>query len=331
MKKTILVVGGAGYIGSHACKALSSAGYTPVTYDNFVHGHEWAVKWGPLERGDTIDRENLDAVFARYQPQGVMHFAAHSLVGESVVDPGKYYRNNTLGSLTLLEAMRDHDVDQIVFSSTCSTYGVPEIMPIPDHHQQNPINPYGSSKYMVERMMADFELAHGLHSISLRYFNAAGADPDCEIGEDHNPETHLIPLVLEAAAGLRPQITVFGCDYDTPDGTCLRDYIHVSDLASAHVLALQALERNGKSGFYNLGNGKGYSVQEVIDMAIQVTGKPIAVVKGERRAGDPPQLVADSMKAKAELGWNPQFDDLEFMVRTAWRWLVKNRKLGAKG
>ena len=229
----ILVTGGAGYIGSHACKALAKAGYTPIAYDNLVYGHEWAVKWGPFEQGDILDRKRLDEVIKKYRPAAIMHFAAFAYVGESVEQPGKYYRNNVTGSLTLLEAMRDHGVPYIIFSSTCATYGEPEQIPIPENHKQSPINPYGHSKLMIEQMLSDFDVAHGIRSVSLRYFNAAGADPDGETGEDHDPETHLIPLVLDAAIGKRPSITIFGDDYDTPDGTCIRDYIHVTDLASA--------------------------------------------------------------------------------------------------
>jgi len=325
-KPTILVVGGAGYIGSHACKALADAGYRPVVYDNLVLGHRWAVQWGPLVEGDTCDPAQLDAAFRQFSPQAVLHFAAYSNVGESVDDPAKYYRNNVLGTLNMLEAMRDHQVKQLVFSSTCSTYGEPQTMPIPDDHPQNPINPYGASKAMAERMMADFEVAHGLRFISLRYFNAAGADVAAEIGEDHQPETHLIPLVLEVALGLRPHISIFGTDYDTPDGTCLRDYIHVSDLADAHILGLRALERGASSGAYNLGNGRGFSVREVIDMAAKVTGCDIPVVEAPRRAGDPPILVANAAKAKAELGWKPQFNDLEVMIRTAWHWMRQHHR-----
>lgn len=250
----VLVTGGAGYIGSHACKALSQKGYTPITYDNLVHGHRWAVRWGPLEVGDINDRARLNAVIQQYRPEAIMHFAAYAYVGESVLDPGKYYRNNVAGSLTLLEAARDHGIDKFIFSSSCATYGTPEQIPIPEAHPQHPINPYGASKLMIERMLADFGSAHGLRSISLRYFNAAGADPDAKIGECHDPETHLIPLILDVAAGKRPVLTIFGEDYDTPDGTCIRDYIHVTDLADAHLLALQLLDRGEESTVFNLGN-----------------------------------------------------------------------------
>ena len=316
----ILVTGGAGYIGSHACKALANAGYTPVVYDNLVYGHEWAVKWGPFEKGDILDRKRLDEVISQYKPAAIMHFAAFAYVGESVEQPGKYYRNNVTGSLTLLEAMRDHGVPYIIFSSTCATYGEPEQIPIPENHNQSPINPYGHSKLMIEQMLSDFDVAHGIRSVSLRYFNAAGADPDGETGEDHDPETHLIPLVLDAAIGKRPSITIFGDDYDTPDGTCIRDYIHVTDLADAHVKALKYLEQDGETTKFNLGNGKGFSVKEVIDVAQDVTGKEIPVVMGKRRPGDPPRLVGDAERIRKELNWQTQYADLETIIQTAWKW-----------
>ncbi|TVQ90848.1 MAG: UDP-glucose 4-epimerase GalE [Chromatiaceae bacterium] len=316
----ILVTGGAGYIGSHTCKALAQAGYRPIAYDNLSYGHRWAVRWGPLEDGDISDRAHLDAVIAQYQPAAVMHFAAFAYVGESVRDPGKYYRNNVAGSLTLLEAMRDHGIRQCVFSSTCATYGVPQQSPIPEDHPQRPINPYGASKLMIERILQDFDAAHGLRSIALRYFNAAGADPDAEIGESHDPETHLIPLVLDAAAGRRPAITIYGDDYDTPDGTCIRDYIHVTDLAQAHVLALQTLLRGAGSTAYNLGNGHGYSVREVIDRAAQITARPIPRERSARRPGDPPTLVGDAQRIRRELGWQPRYADLDSILSTAWQW-----------
>ena len=320
----VLVTGGAGYIGSHACKALSLAGYTPVTYDNLVYGHDWAVKWGPLEIGDILDRARLEQVLDEYQPKAIMHFAAFAYVGESVLDPGKYYRNNTGGALTVLEAACSRSIENIVFSSTCATYGEPSTVPIPESEAQSPINPYGASKLMVERMLADFETAHGLRSASLRYFNAAGADPDSKIGEDHDPETHLIPLVLDAACGLRPAITVFGTDYDTPDGTCIRDYVHVNDLADAHVLALKALEGGAPSMAVNLGNGHGFSVKEVIDTARQVTGRDIPVKLGPRRDGDPPALVGDARRACEFLGWQPRLGSLEKIIGTAWQWHLKH-------
>ncbi len=316
----VLVTGGAGFIGSHACKALARAGYLPVTYDNLIYGHEWAVKWGPLELGEISDRLRLDEVIAAYKPKAIMHFAAFAYVGESVTDPGKYYRNNVTGALTLLEAARDHGISKFVFSSTCATYGIPVRVPITEDTLQNPLNPYGASKLMVERMLADFDTAHGMKSIALRYFNAAGADPENEIGEDHNPETHLIPLVLDAASGRRERITVFGTDYDTPDGTCIRDYIHVSDLASAHVKALQALEAGASSGAYNLGVGRGFSVSEVIAEAERVTGLSVPMVLGLRRPGDPAALVSDAAKARETLGWTPEITGLGEILRTAWAW-----------
>jgi UDP-arabinose 4-epimerase len=318
--RTVLVTGGAGYVGSHACKALHKAGYLPVVYDNFCYGHDWAVKWGPLERGDILDRARLDEVIAKYRPDAVMHFAAFAYVGESVKDPGKYYRNNVAGSLTLLEAMCDRGIDRIVFSSTCATYGIPETIPVHEDAPQRPINPYGASKLMVERMIQDCGSAHGLKSVALRYFNAAGADPDGEIGEDHDPETHLIPLVLDAASGRRPNVTVLGSDYETPDGTCVRDYIHVMDLADAHVKALQALDGGLSLSAYNLGNGRGFSVREVIDSARRVTGRDIAVVMGNRRPGDPATLVSDPTKARNDLDWRPTIADLTEIVGTAWAW-----------
>ena len=317
---SVLVTGGAGYIGSHACKALAQAGYTPITYDNLVYGHPWAVKWGPLETGDIADRERLNAVIARYRPQAAMHFAAYTYVGESVENPGKYYRNNVAGTLTLLEALRDHGIDKLIFSSTCAIYGIPEAVPITETHPQRPINPYGASKLMIEQMLQDFAVAHDLRSISLRYFNAAGADPDGEIGESHNPETHLIPLVLEAAAGQRPAINIFGDDYDTPDGTCIRDYIHVTDLAQAHVLALQALQAGAVTTAYNLGNGQGASVHEVIASARRVTGREIVSMVDPRRPGDPARLVGDATRIQQNLGWCPQYTNLEVILENAWSW-----------
>ncbi|MDB5643334.1 MAG: galE [Hyphomicrobiales bacterium] len=319
----VLVTGGAGYIGSHTCKALARAGYTPVVYDNLDYGHEWAVKWGPFERGDIQDRARLDEVIARHKPVAVLHFAAYAYVGESVTDPAKYYRNNTVGSLSLLEAMRAGGVRDIVFSSTCATYGMPDALPISESQQQRPINPYGASKLMVERMLVDFAPAYGMRFSALRYFNAAGADPDGEIGEDHNPETHLIPLVLDAASGRRENITVFGTDYDTPDGTCIRDYIHVADLAQAHVLALKTLREGGASDFYNLGNGQGFSVREVIAAVERATGLKVPVKESGRREGDPAALVADARKARDTLGWRPQHADIDDIVRTAWAWHQK--------
>ena len=315
----ILVTGGAGYIGSHACKALAQAGYTPVAYDNLVYGHEESVRWGPLEVGDIADRARLDAVIAHYNPQAVMHFAAYAYVGESVQDPAKYYRNNVAGTLTLLEALVQHGVQRIVFSSTCATYGVPERTPIDEAHPQRPINPYGASKLMIERMLQDFDVAYGLRSVALRYFNAAGADPEGEIGEEHDPETHLIPLALQAALGAGPALQVYGTDYPTPDGSCIRDYIHVADLAQAHVLALDYLASGGDSTAINLGTGRGHSVLEVIETARHITGRDIPVILTDRRPGDPPILTAAADKASTLLGWQPTYTDLAEILRHAWR------------
>lgn len=317
----VLVTGGAGYIGSHACKSLAEAGFEPVVYDNLVYGHEWAVKWGPLIKGDLFDGDRLSQVFAEHTPVAVMHFAAYAYVGESVSNPAKYYQNNVVGTLTLLEQMRRAQVSNIVFSSTCATYGIPETVPITEDQRQAPINPYGRSKLMIEQCLADYYAAYDLKGVSLRYFNAAGADPEAEIGESHDPETHLIPLVLDAASGARPSVSVFGTDYDTPDGTCIRDYIHVTDLAQAHVLALRGLLENvTMPPAYNLGNGTGFSVANVIETCRQVTGQPIEVVLGDRRPGDPAVLVGDASRIRQDLGWSPRFAELADIVATAWRW-----------
>ncbi len=316
----VLVTGGAGYIGSHACKALLRAGHLPITYDNLSNGHLWAVKWGPVVIGDLLDREALDRAFKHYKPEAIMHFAGLAYVGESMKRPGDYFRNNFVGSLNLLESARANDVGKIVFSSTCATYGVPSVTPISENHPQHPINPYGASKLMVERALHDFYFAHGLQSVSLRYFNAAGADLDGDIGEAHHPETHLIPLLLDVAAGKSSYASIFGRDYETLDGTCVRDYIHVSDLADAHVLALDALCRDVGCKAYNLGNGNGYSVLEVIRIVERVTGKPIKVIDGPRRLGDPAHLVGDPTMAARDLSWRPMFSDLTTIIESAWRW-----------
>jgi UDP-arabinose 4-epimerase len=323
--KTVLVTGGAGYVGAHACKALAAAGYAPVVYDNLGHGHEQAVQWGPLERGDIADRARLDEVFDRHRPDAVMHFAAFIAVGESVSDPGKYYRNNVAGTLNLLQAMVDHKVGRFVFSSTAAIFGTPEKVPISEDEPQTPINPYGRSKLMVEQMLADMEQAHGLKAVMLRYFNAAGASPDGEIGECHDPETHLIPLALDAAAGKGPALTVFGEDYPTPDGTCIRDYIHVGDLADAHVRALDYLTKNGATRGFNLGTGAGVSVREILDAIERVTGRPVPHLFGPRREGDPPVLVSDPSRAGSELGWSPAMSDIDTIIATAWAWHRKTR------
>lgn len=316
----VLVTGGAGYIGSHACKALAEAGAMPIVYDNLVFGHEWAVKWGPLERGDIQDRDRLDAVIRQYRPDAVMHFAAYAYVGESVTDPGKYYRNNVAGTLTLLEVMRDNEIADIVFSSSCATYGIPQALPITEATSQFPINPYGRSKLMVEQMLPDFSRAHSIGWTALRYFNAAGADPESGIGECHSPETHLIPLVLDAAYGLREAVTICGTDYHTPDGTCIRDYVHVSDLADAHVKALAALKAGGPSGAFNLGTNRGHSVRAIIEAVEQATGQKVPVIEGPRREGDPAVLVADAERARTELGWTPQHSGLSRIIETAAEW-----------
>lgn len=316
----ILVTGGAGYIGSHACKALAAAGFTPVAYDNLVYGHKWSAKWGPLVEGDILDRRKLDELFAHYRPQAVMHFAAYAYVGESVENPRKYYRNNVSGTLNLLEAMLDHGVDKIIFSSSCATYGIPVTERIAETHRQDPINPYGFTKLVVERMLSDLAHAQGLKYAALRYFNAAGADVDGEIGEQHDPETHLIPRVLETALGIRECVDIYGTDYPTPDGTAIRDYIHVTDLAQAHVRALERLTHGGESVALNLGVGRGYSVREVIAAAERVSGRTIRARELPRRPGDPPVLVADPTLARKELDWTPRYTAIEDMVETAWRW-----------
>lgn len=320
MTENILVTGGAGYIGSHACRALHAAGYNPITYDNMSSGHDWAVKWGPLERGDILDAPRLREVFNKYKPSAVMHFAALIAVGESVEHPARYYRNNVAGSLSLLEVTRDRGVDQFIFSSTAAVYGLPDADPIIETASERPINPYGETKLAVERMLRDFGRAYGLNWTALRYFNAAGASPDGDIGEAHDPETHLIPLILDAIRGKREHVTVFGTDYDTADGTCVRDYIHVCDLADAHVAALERLKRGGSSGPYNLGNGAGFSVREVIKTAERVTGRAAPVHFGARRAGDPASLVADARRAMDELHWRPRLAALDDIIGTAWRW-----------
>ncbi|MBD2059867.1 UDP-glucose 4-epimerase GalE [Oculatella sp. FACHB-28] len=323
VRPTILVTGGAGYIGSHAVLALQQADYEVVVLDNLVYGHRDLVEkvlQVELVVGDTCDRALLDQLFASRNIAAVMHFAAYAYVGESVTDPAKYYRNNFIGTLTLLEAMVAASVNKFVFSSTCATYGVPKTVPIPEDHPQDPINPYGATKLMVERVLADFGVAYGLKSVCFRYFNAAGADPAGRLGEDHIPETHLIPLVLLAALGQRESISILGTDYPTPDGTCIRDYIHVADLASAHVLGLEYLLKGGDTDVFNLGNGNGFSVKQVIETAKQVTGRDFKVVEGDRRPGDPPALVGSGEKASKILGWQPQYADLSKILSHAWQW-----------
>ena len=328
-KPTILVTGGAGYIGSHAVLALKEQGYAVIILDNLVYGHADLVNSAlqvDLIVGDTNDRALLSNIFNTYSITAVMHFAAYAYVGESVQHPDKYYRNNVLGTLTLLEAMVEAGVTQFVFSSTCASYGSPQQVPIPEDHPQSPINPYGHSKLMVEQILRDFDQAYGLRSVIFRYFNAAGADPQGRVGEDHNPETHLIPLVLLTALGQRQNISIFGTDYDTPDGTCIRDYIHVTDLAEAHVLGLKYLENGNPSDVFNLGNGNGFSVREVIAVAERVTGHKIPILEGDRRSGDPPVLVGTSQKARAHLGWQPRYADLSQIVGHAWQWHQKRHQ-----
>lgn len=318
----ILITGGAGYVGSHACKALAAKGYLPVTYDNLSRGNRWAVKWGPLEEGDIADAPRLRATIEKYKPAALMHFAAYAYVGESVEKPLLYYGNNVVGTAELLATALDFPPIPVVFSSTCASYGMPSRLPISESHPQSPVNPYGHSKMFVERMLADLHVAYGLPWVALRYFNAAGADPDGEIGEAHDPETHLIPLVL-AAARTGAAVRIFGADYDTPDGTCIRDYVHVSDLAEAHVRALEHLLDKGDSCALNLANTRGYSVREVITTAESVCGVGIRSENARRRPGDPPVLIGDASCASTMLGWRPTRSDLEIQIRDAWNWMTK--------
>ncbi|TWT70419.1 UDP-glucose 4-epimerase [Crateriforma conspicua] len=315
----VLVVGGAGYIGSHAVRLLLDAGHQVVVYDNLSRGHSEAVPAGMLVEGDVADRAKLVQVLKDKHIDAVMHFAAFALVNESVNDPALYYRNNVIAALELLEAMREADVKKIVFSSTTATYGEPDTIPIPETTPQNPINPYGFTKLVIEKALADYAAAYGFAYAALRYFNAAGARPDGTIGEDHDPESHIIPIVLQVALGQREFITIFGDDYPTPDGTCIRDYIHVNDLGDAHLKALEKLEP-GKGICVNLGTGKGTSVREIVEACREVTGHPIPEKMGERRAGDPPELVADASMARQVLGWEPKYNDAKSIVETAWAW-----------
>ncbi len=320
---TILVTGGAGYIGSHAVLSLQEKGYDVVILDNLVYGHRDIVENHlnvELVVGDTCDAALLEELFRSREITAVMHFAAYAYVGESVANPAKYYHNNVVGTLTLLEAMQRAGVDKFVFSSTCATYGVPETVPIPETHPQNPINPYGGSKLMVERILKDFDTAYGLKSVTFRYFNAAGADPYQRTGEDHHPETHLIPLILLTALGKRDAIKIFGTNYPTRDGTCIRDYIHVTDLAQAHVLGLEYLLNGGNSEVFNLGNGNGFTVREMIATAKEVTQTDFAVEETEPRPGDPAMLVGSSDRARNILNWQPQYADLNQIFRHAWQW-----------
>jgi UDP-arabinose 4-epimerase len=321
----VLVTGGAGYIGAHVCRALAASGYFPVVYDNLSHGHAWSVHWGPLEIGDLKDGPALEAVMRQYHPKTVIHLAGLIAAGESVVDPAPFYHNNLAGTLSLLDAMRNCDIDRLVFSSSAGVYGEPDQIPIPETHALRPVNPYGVTKAMVERLLADYSRAYGLKSVALRYFNAVGAAPDREIGEAHAHETHLVPLVLDTAVGIRPFVEIFGGDFPTPDGTCIRDYVHVCDLADAHVLALAHLDRDIGVETFNLGSEKGASVREVIAMANKITGRPINVRMRPRRPGDPAMLVADSTRARHVLGWTPGFGTLEQQIESAWDWHERYR------
>ncbi len=323
MAVKVLVTGGAGYIGAHACKALARAGFEPVVFDNLSTGWRGAIKWGPLVRGDLMDRASIDAALAEHQPVAVMHFAALSLVGESMKDPGLYWRVNVGGALNLLEACAVAGVRNFVFSSTCATYGDQDGVLLTEETPQRPINAYGGSKLAIEQMLRDFGISAGISHVIFRYFNVAGADPEGEIGEQHVPETHLIPLMLDAVAAKRPALTVFGTDYPTRDGTCVRDYVHVSDLADAHVLGLQRLLDGKGNGVFCLGTGNGFSVREVIDASRMVTNRDVPVVIGDRRAGDAAALVSSSTHAIEDLGWEPQRSTLRQMIGDAWAWAQK--------
>lgn len=316
----ILVIGGAGYIGSHTAKLLAEAGYQPVVFDHLGEGHRWAVQFGPLVQADLADKAAITAALRDHKIEAVIHFASYIFVGESMKEPAKYFRNNTINSMNLLEAMHEEGINKLVFSSTAAVYGEPEGVPIPEDHPKRPVNPYGESKYFVERLMHWFDVAYGFKSVALRYFNAAGADRDGKLGESHRIETHLIPLAIEAALGARPQLEIYGDDYPTFDGTAVRDYIHVCDLASAHIGAIEHLLKGGGSDAFNLGTGRGRSVKEVVASVERVGGKRVPHRYGPRRAGDPPELVADPRRAFEKLGWKAQYQDLDSIVETAWKW-----------
>ena len=321
----VIVTGGAGYIGSHTCKQLAAHGFEPLCYDNLVHGHRDAVRWGPLVVGDIRDQVKLRDLFAAFRPEAVIHFAAFAYVGESVTDPGKYYENNVAGTIALLEAMRATGVNRIVFSSTCATYGMPSRLPIDEAEAQSPINPYGRTKLMIERILGDYAQAYGMRHAVLRYFNAAGADPGGDLGERHDPETHLVPRALMAAAGMLPELEVYGDDYPTPDGTCVRDYIHVSDLADAHLSALSYLTDGGGDAQVNLGTGRGVSISELLEAVQRVTGRTVPRLVRPRRDGDPPALVSDPSKARQLLRFEASRSDIETIIETAWRFLGNDR------
>ncbi len=326
----ILVTGGAGYIGSHTAKFLARAGFEPIVLDSLYTGHRWAVQWGPFVQGDLADFNLLREVIRAYEIQAVIHFAAHAYVGESMGNPRKYFRNNVVNTLNLLDAMVDTRVKHIIFSSTCATYGAPQVVPIPEHHSQFPINPYGESKLFIERMLNWYAQSYGLQWMALRYFNAAGADPEGEIGEEHDPEPHLIPRAIQAAVGEIPFVEIFGSDYPTPDGTAIRDYIHVTDLAGAHYLALANILDGGSSAALNLGTGKGHSVREVIAAVERASGTYVPIREAERRSGDPPCLVADGAKAKQLLGWKPRHSSLDEIIETAWQWHASRSHVAAR-
>ena len=329
MPSTILVTGGAGYIGSHTAKELARAGYRVVVYDNLCRGHRWAVRWGPLEEGDLHDQEKLESVLVQHRVDAVLHFAGLIALGESMQVPELYFHTNVGGTMSLLNAMRSTGVRRLVFSSTAGVYGVPEAIPIEETAPTIPLSPYGDSKLMVEKILAWEGICHGLSWAALRYFNAAGCDAEGETGEDHAPETHLIPCLLEAAQGLRDACPLFGFDYPTPDGTCIRDYVHVTDLADAHVKALKYLEGGGAGVALNLGTGKGFSVSEILAAAEKTIGRPVPVVKQPRRPGDAPVLVAAAHRAWEVLGWQPTRSSLDSILETAWRWLRSHRGAGA--
>jgi UDP-glucose 4-epimerase len=320
----ILIVGGAGYIGSHMNKLLNRRGYRTVVFDSLVYGSREFVKWGEFVLGDLADKDQIRLCFRKYPIDAVMHFSAFAYVGQSVADPARYYLNNVANTLNLLEAMREEGaVRHFIFSSSCATYGVPEGIPITEDHPQKPVNPYGRSKLMIEEILKDYDKAYGIKHVSLRYFNAAGADPEGDVGERHNPETHLIPLTIYAALGINEDVKIFGTDYSTRDGTCIRDYIHVMDLADAHVRAMEYLKTMEESDSFNLGNGNGYSVREIIETVKRISKKDFEVIEAERREGDPPVLVGSSKKAMEILGWKPQYADIETIVETAYRWHSK--------
>ena len=319
-KQKVLVTGGAGYIGSHACKALQQAGFIPVTFDNLVTGWRDAVKFGPLEVGDLLNKGDLDRVFEKHSPVAIMHFAALSQVGESMQKPGLYWQNNVMGSLNVIQAAVDHGCMDFVFSSTCATYGDQDGVVLDEESMQNPVNAYGASKRAVENILADYQATYGLNQVIFRYFNVAGADPEAEIGEFHHPETHLIPMIFDAVDGKRDALTIFGTDYNTPDGTCIRDYVHVCDVVKAHVLGLKWLDEGRGSRVFNLGTGDGFSVREVVEHARKVTKRPVPIIEGARRLGDCSKLVSGSSRAVSELGWSATRSNMKQMITDAWRW-----------